>query len=89
MPERGPEVTNGSMPTYSPPAAIEACMMAAATSFSDAPARTASRPARIPASLATAARRISASSRADFTRRSGSTRPEPSSSGPSAAVSRW
>ena len=41
MPERGPEVTKGSIPTYSPPAAIEACMMAAATSFSDAPARSA------------------------------------------------
>ena len=40
---RGPETTKGSMPTYSEPASIAACMTSAATSFSAAPARTAAR----------------------------------------------
>ena len=40
---RGPETTKGSMPTYSEPASIAACMTSAATSFSAAPARMAAR----------------------------------------------
>ena len=89
MPERGPEVTNGSMPTYSLPAFTAAPMIAAAMSFSEAPARVTSRPACMPASFARAASAICSSSSGDFTRRSSSTSPEASSSGPNSFVRRW
>ncbi len=49
-PLRGPDETSGSMPTYSDPAAIAAPIIAATMSFSLAPVRTTSIPARMPAS---------------------------------------
>ena len=55
MPPRAPEVTNGSMPTYSDPARMAAAMISAAISFWGAPTRAVARPACMPASLATAA----------------------------------
>ena len=77
------------MPTYSLPARTAAAMMAAAMSFSEAPARVTSRPACIPASFARAASSICRSSSGDFTRRSSSTTPEASSRGPNSFTRRW